>query len=682
MNNPLLKNTALPAFNSIKPEQVIPALEQILHENKAKIATLLNDVSQYTWDNLMVPLQLLDNRLSNMWSPISHLNAVMNSQALREVYSKALPKLAEYTTELLQNEQLYLAVKSIAESKEFTLLNAAQQKVIQNDLRDFELAGVGLAPAKKQQFAMIQQKLAELDNQYEQNLLDATNAWQKHITDEKQLAGLPQHALLAAKEAAKNANLPGWLLNLEIPCYTAVITHADNRALREEMYTAYSTRASDQGPNAGKWDNSQVMQQILSLKKQAAALLGYENYADVSLVRKMAESTAVVFTFLTDLAGRVRPQALNELAELQTYAQQEYAVDELHSWDIAYYAEKLRLKRYAVSQETLRPYFPEPTVLHGMFNIIKTLFGMRVEQKHDVATWHPDVRFYEVYDEKNHLRGQFYLDLYARAHKRGGAWMDDCRVRLNDHDKIQTPVAYLTCNFSKPLGDQPALLTHSEVITLFHEFGHTLHHILTKVDYAPVAGINGVPWDAVEFPSQFMENFCWQRQALDLISAHVESGEKIPNELYQKMLAAKNFQAGMKLVRQLELALFDMRLHCEFDEKTQQQIQTILNEVRSQVAVMIPPNFNRFQHGFSHIFAGGYAAGYYSYLWAEVMAQDAFALFEEKGVFDQTTGKAYLNNILEQGGTQDPQQLFIALRGRPAKTDALLKSYGLTESRL
>ena len=622
----------------------------------------------------------MDDRLGRVWSPISHMNSVVNSDELRDAYNNCLPKLSEYGTEMGQNVELYKAYQAIKDSAEFKKLDEAQKKIINNALRDFHLSGIDLPEEKKKRFRDIKQQLSKLTSKYEENVLDATQAWSKHITEKKQLAGLPDSALAMAKQAAEAKELDGWLFTLNFPSYYAVITYADDRALREEIYQAYSTRASDQGPNAGKWDNSDIMNNILGFRHELALLLGYQNYAERSLVTKMAEDPDQVLSFLHDLAKRSQAMAKQELSELTGFARQEHDVADLSSWDIAYYGEKLRQHTFDFSEEDLKPYFPETKVIPGMFAVVKRLYGISINEVDGVDTWHKDVHFYEIRDEKNELRGQFYLDLYSRDKKRGGAWMDDCIGRKRNVDgSLQIPVAYLTCNLTQPIGDDPALFTHDEVTTLFHEFGHGLHHMLTKVEYIGVSGINGVAWDAVELPSQFMENWCWEREALDLIAAHYQSGDAIPEELFNKMYAAKNFQAGMQMVRQIEFSLFDFRMYYEYQPQSELtgSIQKILDEVRSEVAVITPPSYNRFQHGFSHIFAGGYAAGYYSYKWAEVLSADAFSLFEEKGIFDSATGAAFLECVLEKGGTNEPMELFKKFRGREPEIDALLRHSGI-----
>ncbi|MFP3874383.1 MAG: oligopeptidase A [Thiohalophilus sp.] len=678
MSNPLLEMPALPAFGRIAPEHVEPAIDTLLQQNREELERLLAQNEVYSWENLIQPLEEMDDRLDRAWSPVSHMNSVVNSDALREAYNACLSKLSDYATELGQNEQLYAAYKAIADSPQYHQLEAAQKKIIDNALRDFHLSGVDLPTEKKQRYKAIQQRLSSLTTRFEENLLDATHAWHKQITDEKQLAGLPDSARAMARQAAEEKQLDGWVFSLDFPSYYAVMTHADDRALRSEMHEAYVTRASDQGPNAGQWDNSEVMEEILALRYELARLLGFASYAERSLATKMAESPQQVLSFLHDLARRARPVAERDLAELSEFARQQHGLDKLEPWDIAYYSEKLRQHKYAISQEDLKPYFPETRVIPGMFEVVKRLYGIEINQVGGVETWHPDVRFYEIRDARGELRGQFYLDLYTRAKKRGGAWMDDCRGRLrHTSGELQTPVAYLTCNLTPPVGDQPALFTHDEVITLFHEFGHGLHHMLTRVDHIGVSGINGVAWDAVELPSQFMENWCWEREALDLIAAHYQTGEPIPDALYQKMYAAKNFQAGMLMVRQLEFSLFDFRLHLEYDPQQGGRIQAILDQVREEVSVIKPAPYNRFQHGFAHIFAGGYAAGYYSYLWAEVLSADAFSLFEENGIFDRHTGEHFLSSILEQGGTREPMDLFVSFRGREPQIDALLRHTGI-----
>jgi oligopeptidase A len=675
MSNPLLNMQGLPPFSQIKPEHIVPAMEQVLSDNRAQIANLLSRDKHYTWDNFIQPLNELNDQLNRMWSPIGHLHGVVDNEELRQAYNACLPLLSTYRSEIGQNKDLYAAYQAIANSPTFAQLETAQQQIIKNELRDFHLAGVDLPVDKQERYKEIQQQLSQLATRFAENVLDATHAWKKHITDERLLAGLPESLLNLAKQNAEQEQLAGWILTLDWPCYQPVLNYADNRELRYEMYIAYMTRASDQGPNAGQWDNSTIMADILALRHELATLLGFANYAEYSLSTKMAETPPQVLTFLTDLAQHTKPIAIKELEQLQVFANEQYGIDQLEMWDIPYYSEKLRQHLYDISQEELRVYFPLPQVLAGLFSVVQRLYGITIQQSETVDTWHSEVQFFSIYDETGELRGQFYLDGFARRGKRGGAWMDECIIRHRTQQGLQLPVAYLVCNFTPPIGQQPTLLTHQEVITLFHEFGHGLHHLLTRVDYAPVAGINGVAWDAVELPSQFMENWCWQREALDLLASHYQTGEALPEELFTKMLAAKNFQVGLFMLRQLEFALFDFRLHTEYTPKL--NIQTLLENVRQQVSVLFPPAFNRFQHGFMHIFSGGYAAGYYSYKWAEVLSADAFAQFEEQGIFDRVTGQQFLQTILELGGSQEPMELFVAFRGREPSIDALLKHIGI-----
>ena len=677
MPNPLLEMKGLPPFSQIKPEHVEPAIDQLLAENRQRINELLAANTVYTWDNLAAPIETMEERLSRVWSPVSHLNSVMNSDALREAYNKCLPKLSEYGTEMGQNEALFRAYQQLADSDEYSRLDTARQKIIDNALRDFHLSGIALDDADKAHFKTLKQELSTLTATFEENVLDATHGWEKYIEDETQLAGLPESAIALARQNARQAGKAGWLFTLEFPSYYPIMTYADDAALREEMYQAYVTRASAHGPNAGKWDNAANMQKILKRRHQVAQLLGYKNYAERSLATKMASSPDTVLGFLNDLAERSVSMARAEFSELQEFAKTGFSVDKLNAWDIAYYSEKLRQQRYAITQEEVKPYFPEDRALEGLFIVINKLYGMQVSERHDVDTWHQDVRFFEIHDSQNELRGQFYLDLYARNKKRGGAWMDECIVRRRHEAGVQTPVAYLTCNFSPPVGDNPALFTHDEVITLFHEFGHGLQHMLTRIDYAGVSGINGVEWDAVELPSQFMENWCWQREALNLFARHYQTGEVMPEDLFNRMNAAKNFQSGMQMVRQLEFALFDFRLHLEYSTEVETDIDKLLNEVREQVAVLFPPEYNSFANSFTHIFAGGYAAGYYSYKWAEVLSSDAFSAFEESGIFDRDTGLRFLHSVLEQGGSREAMDLFVEFRGREPDIDALLRHTGI-----
>ncbi len=676
-NNPLIGLEGLPPFSKIKPAHVVPALKAAIAECRTKIDEVLATKS-YTWNDLVLPLEEADDKLSRLFSPVSHMNSVVNNDELREAYEQCLPLLSEYSTFVGQHQGLYDAYNELHNSDEFKTLTIAQQKTITNALRDFELSGIALKPEQQKRYGEISARLSELASKFGNNVMDATLAWQKHITDESELAGLPESALALGADTAKSKELDGWVFTLDFPSYLPIMTYADNRELREEFYTAFVTRGSDQGPNAGEFDNSAIMSEELALRHELAELLGFNSYADMSLATKMAETPEQVFSFLEDLAAKSKPQAEQELAELTAYAKDKHGVTELAAWDYAYYGEKLKQEKYAISDEVLRPYFPANKVLSGLFTTVNRLFGISVKEVTEFDTYHPDVRFFEIYDSSNTLRGRFYLDLYARDRKRGGAWMDDCmgrKVRANG--ELQTPVAYLVCNFNKAVGDKPALFTHNEVTTLFHEFGHGIHHMLTQVDAAPVAGINGVAWDAVELPSQFLENWCYEEEALSFISGHYETDEPLPKELLDKLLAAKNFQSGMQMLRQLEFSLFDFTIHHTYKAGEPCNIQATLDDVRSKTAVVKAPAFNRFQHGFSHIFAGGYSAGYYSYKWAEVLSADAFSKFEEEGIFNPATGEAFLKNILEKGGSEEPMELFKKFRGREPQVDALLRHSGI-----
>ncbi|WP_434939473.1 oligopeptidase A [Shewanella sp. HL-SH8] len=677
MSNPLLSGTELPLFSQIKTEHIKPAVEQAIENCRNSIDELLAKNSLYTWDNLIAPLEEVDDELSKVWSPVSHMNSVVSNDEWREAHDDCLPLLSDYGTYVGQHQGLYEAYKSIHQSADFGQLTQAQKMVIEQSLRDFELSGIGLSDADKIRYGDIVKRLSELTSNFSNQLLDATQAWTKLITDESELVGLPESAIAAAKAMADENEKTGWLFTLDFPSYLPVMTYSENRELREECYRAFVTRASDQGPNAGEFDNSNNMNEIIALRHEIANLLGFKSYADESLATKMAETPEQVLGFLNELGERSKDQAASELAELRAFAKEHFNVTEMASWDLSFYAEKLQQHKYEVSQEVLRPYFPENKALSGLFFTVNKLFGLTIKEEKQFDTWHKDVRFFHIFDAENIHRGSFYLDLYARTGKRGGAWMDDCRGRRITSTGLQKPVAYLTCNFNGPVNGKPALFTHDEVITLFHEFGHGIHHMLTKVDVGGVSGINGVPWDAVELPSQFLENWCWQEEALAEISGHFETGEPLPKALLDKMLAAKNFQSGMMMLRQLEFSLFDFRMHHEFDPAKGADIQGILDEVRSKIAVLVPPSFNRFQHGFAHIFAGGYAAGYYSYKWAEVLSADAFSRFEDEGIFNSETGKSFLKNILEMGGSEEPMELFKRFMGREPNTDALLRHSGI-----
>lgn len=679
MSNPLLTFTDLPPFSQIKPEHVKPAVEQVIEACRNKIEQVLEGNTSPSWDNLVAPIEEVDDRLGRIWSPVSHMNSVVNSDELREAYESCLPVLSEYGTWVGQHKGLFEAYKAIKASEAFSALNRAQQKTITDALRDFELSGIGLPADEQHRYGEISKRQSELGSQFSNNVLDATMGWSKQITDVAELAGMPESALAAAQAAAESKEQEGYLLTLDIPSYLPVMTYCDNQELRKELYEAYVTRASDRGPNAGKWDNTEIITEQLKLRHEIARMLGFSTYSEKSLSTKMAETPDQVLGFLNDLAVKAKPQGEREVEELRQFAEKEFGVSELNLWDIAYYSEKQKQNLFEISDEELRPYFPESNVVSGLFEVLNRVFGMSVTEREGVDTWHESVRFFDIFDATGALRGSFYLDLYAREHKRGGAWMDDCRGRrITESGELQTPVAYLTCNFNKPVGDKPALFTHDEVVTLFHEFGHGIHHMLTQVEAGAVAGINGVPWDAVELPSQFLENWCWEEEALSFISGHFETGEALPKEMLEKMLAAKNFQSAMFILRQLELGLFDFTLHTEYDPEVGARVLETLANVKSKVSVLPSLDWNRFSHSFGHIFAGGYSAGYYSYLWAEVLSADAFSAFEEEGIFNTETGSRFLNNILEMGGSEEPMELFKRFRGREPQIDAMLRHAGIS----
>jgi oligopeptidase A len=671
----MLKSSVLPAFAEIESKHIEPALDQVLANNRQRISELLAANTRPSLQ-LLLSMEQWDDELEQLWSPISHLHAVKNSDELRDVYNACLPKLTEYSTEMGQNTALYQAYKNLAKSEVYQQLDTARRKSVDNALRDFTLSGIALESDQQQRFGDIKKQLAQLSMQFSNNVLDATQGWSKHIENIDELAGVPESSLQAYQSAARAKNLDGYVISLDIPAYLPLMQYCDNAALRQEMYNAYTTRASDQGPNAGQWDNSDLMDQILALRHELSQLLGFDNYAQRSLATKMAESPAQVKTFLSDLADKSMAVAKRDFAELEAFAQR-LEVRQLNAWDIPYYSEKLRLEKYDLSQEELRSYFPADKVITGMFTVVNRLFGIDCVEVTDIDKWHEDVRFYHVLHNGD-VVAKFYLDIFARKNKRGGAWMADCRVRRKtNHGEMQLPVAFLTCNFTPPTDAMPSLLTHNEVTTLFHEFGHGLHHMLTRIDCAAVSGINGVAWDAVELPSQFLENWCWEKEAIPLISGHYESGEVLPATMLEKMLAAKNFQSGMTMVRQLEFSLFDLVMHDDYDAGSPKAIQSVLNKIREKVSVYPVPDINRFQHGFSHIFAGGYAAGYFSYKWAEVLSADAFSRFEEEGIFNPTTGQSFLTEILQQGGSKEPMELFINFRGREPSVDALLRHSGI-----
>ncbi len=678
MKNLLIQTEELPAFENINVSDVEPTIDELLAESRSIVKSLLANTKNYTWDNLLQRLEDMDDKLNRTWSPASHLHSVADNDQLREAYNNCISKLSDYSTEMGQNEELFHAYEQIAGADSFNLLSTAQQKIITNSLRDFQLSGIALDTKAKERYKLIQQQLSKLQTKFEENLLDATHAWRKLITDKDELEGLPESCIELAAQTAKDVGKEGWVFTLEFPSYMPVMQYADNASLREEIYGAYVTRASEKGPNAGQFDNSEIMNKILQYRTEKAKLLGFESYAHYSLATKMAENTNEVLDFLNNLIERTKKYAEQEYEELTLFAKETANVSRLQAWDVVYYSEKLRQKKFDISQEELRAYFPVNQVIEGLFAITEKLYGVTINQREGVQIWHKDVMFYDILNQEGEISGSFYLDLFARRHKRGGAWMDECIVRKKTSTGIQNPVAYLTCNFSPPLGYKPALLTHDEVTTLFHEFGHGLHHMMTKIEYSGVSGINGVPWDAVELPSQFMENWCWEKEAIDLFARHIDSGEILDNKIFKKMMKARTFQAGMKMLRQLEFSLFDYRLHMEFAINDSLIIQDLLDEIREKVAVVETPDFNRFQHSFAHIFAGGYAAGYYSYKWAEVLSADAFSKFEERGIFDKETGEAFLQSILEQGGSREPMDLFIEFRGRKPSIEPLLRHSGIT----
>lgn len=672
--NPLLDYSDLPPFAAIQPEHITPAVEAVLAAAREVVSQLTADTTPATWHDFVLPLTDATEKIGKVWGPVGHLHAVVNTPALREAYNANLPTISEFYSELGQNLALFEKYKALAASAEFTQLTPAQQTIIQHELRDFRLSGAELPEADKPRFTEIQLRLAELSSTFSQNVLDATDDFALYIDDVNELAGVPEDSLAMFAAAAQADGKTGYKITLQFPFYFPIAQYADNRALREQLYRAYSTRASEF--SKPEWDNAPLIREILQLRAEEARMLGFANYAELSLVSKMAQNPAEVVSFLRDLAQRAKPFAVQDRQQLEAFAQQELGLESLQAWDIAYASEKLRVARYAFSEQEVKQYFPEPKVLAGLFGVVKTLYGVDVVPS-DSETWHPDVRFFDVQREGQRI-GQFWFDLYARPQKRGGAWMDDARGRRLTAEGVQTPVAYMVCNFTAPIGDKPALFTHDEVITLFHEFGHGLHHLLTQVDELSVSGINGVEWDAVELPSQFMENFCWEWDVLQGMTAHVDSGEPLPRALFDKMLAAKNFQSGMMTVRQIEFSLFDMLLHSAFDPE-QGDWEALLAEVRQEVAVNIPPIWNRFANSFSHIFAGGYAAGYYSYKWAEVLSADAYSAFEETGGANAETGQRFWQEVLAVGGSRPALDSFTAFRGRAPTIDALLRHAGMAD---
>jgi oligopeptidase A len=679
--NPLLDFSGLPRFDTIRPEHVAPAITALLAEGRSLIERLTGEGVPASWDAFAAPLNDGTEKLSRAWGVVGHLHSVNDIPEWREAYNAMLPEVTRFYTELGQNLALFNKFKAIRERSDFAALSAAQQQIIAHEIRDFRLSGAELPEADKPRFQAIQEELASIGAKFSENLLDATNAFAEYVTDEAELAGLPADAIEAARHAAEAEGKAGWKFTLHMPSYLPVLQYADSRRLRETLYRAYATRAAEFSDD-GKLDNAPLIKRLLELRAEEAKLLGYANYAEVSLVPKMAESPDQVLAFLRELAHKAKPYAERDIAELRAFAAKELGLADLQSWDVGYAADKLLQARYAFSDQEVKQYFTEPKVLAGLFHVIETLFGVHL--KPDTApTWHEDVRFFRIEKSDGSLVGQFYLDLYARDTKRGGAWMDEAITRRKLADGIQTPVAYLNCNFSRPVGEKdgqprPATFTHDEVTTLFHETGHGLHHLLTRVDELSVSGIHGVEWDAVELPSQFMENYCWEWSVLQEMTAHIDTGEPLPRALFDKMTQAKNFQSGMQTVRQIEFSLFDMLLHSSFDPQGERSVLDLLAEVRREVAVITPPEWHRFPNSFGHIFAGGYSAGYYSYKWAEVLSADCYAAFEEAGnPFDPATGSRFLAEILSVGGSRPAIESFKAFRGREPSVDALLRHHGM-----
>jgi oligopeptidase A len=678
-HNPLLNFSGLPKFDQIKADHVEPAIDHLLETGRAIVEKLATANEAPTWENFAKPLEDMEEKLSRAWSQVGHMNAVVNSPELREAYNASLPKLTDFYSDLGQDERLYAKFRTLKNSTEFGTLNTAQQKIVENELLGFRLGGAELGDADKARFKTIQESLSKITTKFEENLMDTVNDFSHFVEDITELKGVPEDAIQASQEAASGDGKTGYKFTLHFPSYMPVLQYCQNRSLRELLYRAYATRASEFGK--ADWDNTPLISEILTLRRETATLLAYKNYAEMSLATKMADAPSDVITFLDNLAQRAKPFAKRDMQELTEYAAK-LDINDMQAWDVAYVSEKLREEKYAFSDQEVKQYFPESQVLAGLFKVVETIFGVHVK-KSNAPVWHPDAAFYEISDQHGKAIGQFYLDLYARNNKRGGAWMDEAITRRkqnlnNGADNIVTPVAYLTCNFSAPVGDKPALFTHDEVITMFHEFGHGLHHMLTQVDDYGVSGIKGVEWDAVELPSQFMENFCWEWDVIRHMTKHVETGASLPRALFDKMIAAKNFQAGMQTVRQIEFSLFDMRLHGDFDPNGKATALDLIELVRDEVAVVRPPKWNRFPNGFSHIFAGGYAAGYYSYKWAEVLSADAYSMFEENGVLCAETGRRFWHEILAMGGSRPALDSFVAFRGRAPDIEALLRHNGMT----
>ncbi len=680
-DNPLLAFPGLPRFDAIRPEHVTPAIDALLANAQAAVDAVAADPSPVSWSTLVDPIADALDRLDRSWSAVRHMNAVVSTPELRDAHNESQPKVIAFFTALAQNPRLFEKYKALRASTQYDALDAAQRKLVDNELRDFRLGGAELSETDKARFKDVQESLAEVTTRFEENLLDATNAWAHYVEDASELRGVPEDVIAEARAAAQAEGREGYKLTLRIPCYLPVMQYAQDRNLRRRMHEAYATRASDLGGHP-EWDNGPLIGRILALRHEEARLLGYANYAQVSLVPKMAGDPSEVVAFLRDLARRARPFAQRDIEELRAYARDALALPTLEPWDIAFASEHLKASRYAYSEQEVRQYFPEDMVLAGLFRVVETIYGLEIRES-SAPVWHPTVRFFAIRDRSGALVGEFYFDLYARAGKQGGAWMDDAINRRRASGLEQHPVAYLTCNLSAPVGGNPATFTHDEIITIFHEFGHGLHQLLTRVDIAGISGIQGVEWDAVELPSQFMENFCWEWDVVRHMSRHVGTGEPLPRELFDRMLAARNFESGMATVRQIEMGLFDIRLHAEYEEaggEASASPKALLDQVRREVAVVPRAPYDRFLQSFTHVFAGGYAAGYYSYKWAEVLSADAWSLFEEEGVLSPEAGARFRDEVLARGGSRPALESFVAFRGRPPQLDALLRHNGMVES--
>ncbi|VFP84204.1 Oligopeptidase A [Candidatus Erwinia haradaeae] len=679
MDNPLLASFTLPPFHSINAIHIVPAITQILHECQDTVNNMLSQDRPYNWNNFVQPFLEVDNKMSRALSPVSHLHLVKNTPSLRTEYEKILPIISEYSTWIGQHEGLYKAYCNLKEEGDsYESLSIAQKKVVDNILRDFKFAGIGLQKEQQDRYKEISIRLSILSSIYSNNVLDATMGWSKLITDQSDLEGIPERMIEDMKAQAVQKGQHGWLLTLDLPSYLAVMTYCNNRSIREEVYYAYATRASDQGPNAGKWDNTEIMSEILALRHELSQILGFESYAAQSLSTKMAENVSQVMHFLYDIEKCVQSQAEKETTQLYAFAKEMYKMHILEPWDMAFVSEKQKQHLFHLSDEKIRPYFPEHRVLNGLFIILNRVYGVNTTERHDVEVYHEDVRFFELFDETNTLRGSFFLDLYTRDNKCSGAWMDECigQMRMSD-GRLQKPVAYITCNFHRPAGGKIALFTHEEIITLFHEFGHGLHHMLTEIEICGVSGINGVPWDAVELPSQLMENWCWEPEVLVLLSGHYKTHAPLPQEFVHKIVSAKNYQSALYIQRQLVLSLFDLCLHSERNPNDDLQVLVMFKEIQHRISKIQEPEWSRFPHTFNHIFSGGYAAGYYSYLWANILAADAWSRFKMEGIFNRKTGQSFLDNILTQGGAEQPMTLFYRFLGRAPKIDAMLNQYGI-----